>query len=88
MLATDVVTIAAAVPLHARTCTHAPTNTRICPHAHLSTRTCRLVWNKMVILLSIAINVIMLLTWDARASFSDGIDVVNGTEVLDNNLRE
>ena len=72
------------------TCTAPRTHLYTCTyqHAHLSTRTCRLVWNKMVILLSIAINIIMLLTWDARASFTDGIDVVNGTEVLDNNLRE
>ena len=47
----------------------------------------RLIWNKMVILLSLAINVIMLVTWDARASFLS-IKQVNGTEVLPEDIGE
>ena len=41
----------------------------------------------MVILLSLAINIIMLVTWDARASFLS-IKQVNGTEVLPEDIGE
>ena len=41
----------------------------------------RLMWNRMVILLSLAINVIMLATWDARANLEDNPVPQNATEL-------
>ena len=32
----------------------------------------RLFWNRMAILLSLAINILMLVTWNARASLQEG----------------
>ena len=35
----------------------------------------RLFWNRMVILLSVAINILMLVTWNARAAIgADGLE--------------
>ena len=45
----------------------------------------RLFWNRMTILLSVAINCLMLATWNARAALQDGN---NNDSFVDPNLYE
>jgi len=44
---------------------------------------CRLFWSKMVTLLSFVINILMLVTWNARASLHDHVIPANATKVPD-----
>ena len=41
----------------------------------------RLVWNHMVTVLSFAINILMLLTWNAKASLATPGIMVNTTDI-------
>jgi len=41
----------------------------------------RLFWSKMVTLLSFVINILMLVTWNARASLHDTVIPKNATKV-------